>query len=152
MGLYPHWTCHYCACRNHLLLLSSLKNMRIKAFFFGQRRNIFCCAAAALLYLMNRLLFVYSDITIVRYFCRCFFNDILCPLFFLPIADILLACIDRPFRHARIAFLFTLCASLIWELLGPVINPRSVSDPLDFLCYFVGAAFYWRFVCPGRET
>ena len=124
--------------------------MRGKAFFHGRRRDIFCCAAAALLYLGNRLVFIHSDLAAVRYFCRCFFNDLLCPLFFLPICDMLLACIDRPFRRARTVFFFTLCASLLWELAGPLINPRSVFDPLDFLCYFAGAAFYWRCVCPGR--
>jgi hypothetical protein len=42
-------------------------------------------------------------------------------------------------------------ASFVWEVLVPIVLPRSIGDPLDVLAYFAGAALYlgiWRAIAP----
>lgn len=44
------------------------------------------------------------------------------------------------FRHYISIGILT---GIIWEYFAPVINPKSVTDVLDIVCYIVGTFFYY---------
>jgi len=36
-----------------------------------------------------------------------------------------------------------MAAGVVWEFLGPIINKKSVFDPVDFICYFIGINLFY---------
>ena len=100
-------------------------------------------AGVAALYLLNRL--ILKDVTAgwLHLLCKNHLNDLACPLLFLPAAEVLLIAIGREQTAFPAVFAIGLSAGLIWEYVGPIINPRSTSDPLDLLCYCAGTCLYY---------
>ena len=108
-----------------------------------RKRNFWCICSALLIYGINRF-FLSSYITgPLAPFFRGYLNDLVCPLFFLGVCQILLIWVGHELRFYWHCLLLTMAAGLIWEYGAPLINPRSVSDPLDLLCYFIGCTLYY---------
>ena len=126
--------------------------MRFAEYIKDQKRNILCFILAFGTYLLNRCVLQAHTQNGVRYFCQCYLNDMLCPLCFLPLVDMLGAWVHHPLRRIRDVLLLIGCASLIWEGVTPAINPKSVFDWLDFLCYFAGAVAYWLLIHKSKSN
>lgn len=75
--------------------------------------------------------------------CRCYLNDLVCPLFFLGYCQVIFIWIKNEIKSYSILLLIGMMAGVIWEYFAPVINPKSVTDPLDLLCYFLGINIYY---------
>lgn len=100
--------------------------MRFAEYIKDQKRNILCFILAFGTYLLNRCVLQAHTQNGVRYFCQCYLNDMLCPLCFLSLVDMLGAWVHHPLRRIRDVLLLIGCASLIWEGVTPAINPKSV--------------------------
>ena len=48
----------------------------------------------------------------------------------------------RFYGRTRFSVALTLIGAFVWEVVVPMIDPRSVPDPVDALCYVVGAIAY----------
>lgn len=95
------------------------------------------------LYLINKIFLSYLSIPYLNYFFRCYFNDLICPLVFLPIVNIILA--FEKYKVSRFVHLLSVgfTAGLFWEYVAPLFVKDSVSDPIDLCCYVLGTIFYW---------
>ena len=79
----------------------------------------------------------------VRLFFICYFNDLICPLFFFSYANMLLNTVDKEINRIWAICLVSLCTSCVWEFVAPFIKPSSITDPLDIVCYMTGGIMYW---------
>ena len=52
---------------------------------------------------------------------------------------------DLEIQTYRNCILFGMISGFVWEYLAPIINPNSVSDPIDLVCYFIGTTIYYLF-------
>lgn len=95
------------------------------------------------LYLINRIFLPDLNLHFLRYFLRCYCNDLICPLVFLPIVNIILA--FGKYKVSRFIHLLSVgfTAGLFWEYVAPLFVEDSVSDPIDLCCYVLGTIFYW---------
>lgn len=48
----------------------------------------------------------------------------------------------RIYGSTRFAVLLTIFAAFVWEVLVPILDSTSVSDPVDAVCYVAGTAVY----------
>lgn len=48
----------------------------------------------------------------------------------------------RRFTTPAAAAILTLVGIVVWEVLDPLVDPTSVADPVDALCYVAGAIAY----------
>ena len=71
------------------------------------------------------------------------FNDFICPLWFLSIANFLFILIGHELTTSTPLLGIGLSAGLIWEYAAPFLNPASVSDPIDMICYLLGTYLYY---------
>ena len=105
--------------------------------------DVILITISLLVYLTNKLWLADNLMGALGYFCRCYLNDLVCPLGFLSVAEIVLSWADLKTG----SYLWCIClgvgAGLIWEFFAPVINSKSVTDILDLCCYFVGSNVYW---------
>ena len=107
------------------------------------KANPLCMMITIVLYLTNQIVFKKCFTGIVGYFYNCFFNDLICQLFFLPYVQIFLIWAEREIKN-YIGFLIVgMVAGLIWEFLAPLINAKAVTDIYDLICYFVGVHIYY---------
>ena len=95
------------------------------------------------LYLFNNNCLKSISEGIAREFFICYFNDLICPLFFLSYCNIFLLTAGRELRGLVAILMLMLSAGIIWEFLAPVIKDGSVTDPIDLICYLVGGGVYW---------
>ncbi len=79
----------------------------------------------------------------VRYFFICYFNDLICPLFFFSYANILLISVHREMTRLPLILLISFCTSLVWEFVAPLFKPSATNDPFDMVCYIAGGFVYW---------
>ncbi len=95
------------------------------------------------LYLINKIFLSDLNLPFLRYFLRCYCNDLICPLVFLPIVNIILA--FGKYKVCRFVHLLSVgfTAGLFWEYVVPLFVEDSVSDPIDLCCYVLGTIFYW---------
>lgn len=115
----------------------------------SRKLNLWCMLAVAVLYSLNKLVLIPHATGAVGYFCRCYLNDLVCPLFFLGYCQIFLIWIGRELVYYRHCLLWGMTGGLVWEYIAPLLNARAVSDPLDLLCYFAGTTVY--FILLRRE-
>lgn len=107
--------------------------------------NIACIIISIGVYCLNQLIFKRQFKGIVGYFCKCHLNDLVCPLFFLAYAQILLIWVKYEVK-TYIGLLFLgMSAGFVWEYLAPIINPKAVTDIYDLFCYFCGIQIYYFF-------
>ena len=93
-------------------------------------------------WLNNSFLKVHSE-GIVQMFLICYFNDLICPLFFFSYANLLLLTVKKEIRKLWVVISISICTSFVWEFVAPFIKPSSTTDPLDILCYVTGGIVYW---------
>ena len=97
-----------------------------------------------------------KDVSIVHslevgYVCNCFFNDLICQLFFLPYVQIFLIWAEREIK-SYIGFLTVgMTAGLIWEFFAPLINAKAVTDIYDLICYLIGVHIYYAIVTIEKD-
>lgn len=97
-----------------------------------------------MLYLINNNLIKPNTTGIVHIFFVSFFNDLLCPYFFLAYANLLLITCDREMTKIKVLLLVCLAAGCVWEFVAPYMKRDSVTDPLDLMCYAISTVGYWK--------
>lgn len=118
-------------------------NLRLlKAAIFKRKINLVGIAIALCVYVINKACLIPYTHGSFNYFCRCYLNDLVCPLFFLGYCQILLIWIDREIKSYWKCMLLIMIAGCVWEYGAPFINAKSVSDVWDLVCYFVGGMVY----------
>jgi len=105
--------------------------------------NIILIAIVLILYFLNNNVFkVYTTGLLQRFFIS-YFNDLMCPLFFVSYSNLLLITVNKEMRKLHWILLLCLSAGLLWEFVAPLVKHSSVTDFFDLLCYLIGAAVYW---------
>lgn len=105
--------------------------------------NPYSIAITAILYVVNKKLLVTYTSGLIHLFCSFYFNDLICPFLFLGISQIMLIWAGCELKsYISIVFL-GMAGGIIWEFVGPIINPKSVTDIWDLACYFIGSNGYW---------
>lgn len=97
----------------------------------------------AVLYIANRLVIrECTSHTLLGPFFNGYFNDLLAPSALLALSNIIFSL--RGFWVAKPlpVLAITAFAGMCWEYLAPMINPASVTDPLDLVVYFAGGFAY----------
>jgi len=94
-------------------------------------------------YLLNRVILLNINNSILHYFFSCYFDDLLAPLLLFSYINILLSFYNKKIYSLKYLMTFILLVSIVWEYLICFIKPTSVSDPLDVLFYAFGTLIYW---------
>jgi len=109
---------------------------------------------AVILYVLNR--FIFKPLTLAKTdFFHCYFNDLICIPFCLPIVLYLTKAVklrkhDQPPDCYELCFylvLWSFCFEYVAPLYGRYLN-YPVADPVDVACYVIGgliAGIYWNF-------
>ncbi len=116
---------------------------------FKRKMNIYCMVFAIGVYIANKIILIPHIPGELGLFCRCYLNDLVCPLFFLGYCQILLIWIDYEFKSFKTIIILGMSAGVIWEFFAPIINHKSVTDYYDLVCYFVGSLLFVFLYC-GR--
>lgn len=123
-----------------------MKNNYIVYVWYSVRKrktNIICMTVAVVIYCFNQLLLKKQFVGIIGYFCKCYLNDLVCPLFFLSYSQIILIWAKYEIRTYTGLLFLGMTAGFIWEYFAPFINPKAVSDIYDLICYFCGIQIYY---------
>jgi hypothetical protein len=129
---------------DHLLYMSIGRNsLPIRQAIRYRKANLLSMTTAIMIYTLNRMLLIPQTVGPIEYFCRCFLNDLVCPLFFLGYCQILLIWIGYEITTYKYCVLLGMAGGLVWEYVAPRINPKAVSDPMDLLFYFIGISVYY---------
>lgn len=115
-------------------ILISIKNRPI---------NIILIVITLFLYFLNNIFFKKLTSGWLNIFMVGYFNDLICPFFFLSYCNILLISCGKEIRKLIFLLLFSLCAGIVWEFIAPIFKENSVTDIFDLLCYLIGTFFYW---------
>jgi hypothetical protein len=115
------------------------------------------CLAAWLLYALNRL--VVKPLSSPATFVHTHFNDLLLVPALLPVVLWLFRRAgvrdhDRPPTRRKL-IAHTLAWCVVFEIIGPRLLHRGVSDPVDAACYLAGAAvagLVWRRLYPSHPV
>jgi len=94
-------------------------------------------------YLLNSVILLNINNSILHYFFSCYFDDLLAPLLLFSYINILLSFYNKKIYSLKYLMTFILLVSIVWEYLICFIKPTSVSDPLDVLFYAFGTLIYW---------
>lgn len=112
-----------------------------------------------LLYFLNNLFFKKVTTGGLNIFMVGYFNDLICPFFFLSYCNTLLLSVGKEIRKLCWLLLFSFCAGLVWEFVAPLLKETSVTDILDLMCYLLGTFFYWlvliiyqKYSCRGIDN
>lgn len=108
-----------------------------------RKMNTICMGISLGVYTANKYLFKKTFKGVLGYICVNHLNDFMCPLFFLGIAEILLIIADIEVRSFWGIMLISCASGFVWEVVGPIINPNSVGDFIDFICYIAGGGIYY---------
>lgn len=121
---------------------------RPKVFFEENRFELISIFIVLILYVENKFLFIPFLLKgKPLWFFRCYFNDLLCPLLFLPVCQIILKWAGI---NAKSYWLFLLLISIggfVWEHMIPVITDKKISDPIDLIFYFLGMNVFYALMC-----
>lgn len=148
-----------CICRDHSFGFDHLLYLRVNRNMFAtigyaiwkRKVNPIGIVIAAFIYLINKLFLIRHVSGFFGYFCRCHLNDLVCPLFFLGVSQIMLIWAEHEIHSYKFCVLLGMAAGFIWEYFAPLINANAVSDPIDLLCYFVGINIYYLGVKRDQE-
>jgi len=130
-----------CSCSWCNMFLLTMLFQKIRQFW--GMSNIISILAAIVVYMLNTFILKQHTSGIVLSFCRCYLNDLICPFFILAYARGVLAWAGIKTESFWQILLIGTIFGLFFELIGPIINSRSVSDPFDFLCYCLGTILYF---------
>lgn len=114
----------------------------LKKAIFKRKINLVGMTTAICVYIINKACLIPYTQGQLNYFCRCYLNDLVCPLFFLGYCQILLIWIDHEIKSWWKCMLLIMVAGYIWEYGAPFINAKAVSDAWDLVCYFLGGTVY----------
>lgn len=117
-----------------LSIISSVKKKPI---------NIILMILTSIMYLLNNVIFKKITTGDLNLFMVGYFNDLICPLFFLSYCNILLLSIGKEIKKLYWLLLFSFCVGLVWEFVAPLLKKTSITDVLDLICYLIGAFLYW---------
>ena len=124
----------------------------LKAAIFKRKINLIGIAVAISVYGINKTFLIPYTHGKFNYFCRCYLNDLVCPLFFLGYCQILLIWIKCEIKSYWRCMLLIMIAGCIWEYGAPIINTKAVSDIWDLVCYFLGGTVYFLLMkCEQRK-
>ena len=126
------------------LILTSIKQKPI---------NLILMAIVLCLYFLNNTVFKFCTRGIIQEFMICYFNDFICPLFFISYSNLLLITVNKEIKAYKSLLIFGFCASLVWEFFAPIIKPTATADFVDLVFYILGTSLYWYIinVIPGRR-
>ena len=125
--------------------------MRILMSIKRNPLNLVLMIGVAGFYFLNNVYFKHVAKGLLRQFLICYFNDLICPLFFFAYANTLLITVHRELTKLWQLFVVSLCAGLVWEYFAPYIKENSVSDLWDIVCYQTGTCVYWGLLrCSNR--
>ena len=105
--------------------------------------NLILLVAVIIAYLFNNLHLKSHTGGAIRLFFVCYFNDLICPLFFFSYANILLITVNKEITRLWVICLISFCTSCVWEFVAPLMKPSSTTDFLDIVCYVTGGIVYW---------
>ena len=105
--------------------------------------NIISMVIVSALYVLNNTCIKPNTIGKFHVFMVSYFNDLICPLWFLAYVNLLLITNDKEIIHLWKLLTICLMAGLVWEFVAPLVKKGSVTDPLDLVCYAIGTLAYW---------
>ena len=117
--------------------------MPVKNIIKSNKIEIFLLIATASFYLLNNFIFKKISTGIFYYFFVCYFNDLLCPLFFVSYTNIMLSFIRKRIEKLHHIVLYCFLCGFVWEFIAPFLKEDSVTDFYDLICYFIGGLLYW---------
>ena len=94
-------------------------------------------------YCLNQFMFKNNFDGVAGYFCNCYLNDLVCPLFFLSYVQIVLIWARHEVKTYIGLVIIGMSAGFVWEYFAPIINPRAITDVYDLICYFCGIQIYY---------
>ncbi len=106
------------------------------------KHELICAAAVTVAYMLNKLIFINITSGDWGYFFRCYFNDLICPIFFLSYCKFIFSLAKIRINNYFIFLGIGMAAGFAWEYVIPLFKHNSISDPYDLLCYFVGTHIY----------
>lgn len=105
--------------------------------------NLFLIIFVLCAYWINNYFLKVHCTGILKLFFVCYFNDLICLLFFFSYANLLLITVNREISKLRYYILISLCTSCVWEFIAPLLKSSSTTDVNDIVCYLIGGIFYW---------
>ena len=105
--------------------------------------NYYSMLVVAVIYILNKEYFALHTEGWIRYFCKCYLNDLICPFFVFGFSQILLIWAGYEIRKFKYYISISVLMGIIWEYFAPIINPKSVTDVHDIFCYMLGTFFYY---------
>ena len=105
--------------------------------------NLILIVVVICLYFFNNIYVKDHTAGMVNEFFICYFNDLICPLFFISYSNLLLLTVGREIKRLKWILIFGFVSALIWEFLAPVLKDGSVTDLIDIVCYMTGTVIYW---------
>lgn len=105
--------------------------------------NLILLVTVIIAYWFNNLYLKSHTEGTIRLFFVCYFNDLICPLFFFSYANLLLITVNKEITRLWVICIISLCTSCVWEFVAPFIKPSSVTDLFDIVCYVTGGVVYW---------
>lgn len=105
--------------------------------------NLYGCIVVPVLYAFNKKMTFNNLPESILFFFKNYFNDLICPIFFLAICEIILLCIGYEIQSYAKLLLIGLSAGAFWEYVSPIFKSTAVSDTKDLLCYLCGTTFYY---------
>lgn len=107
------------------------------------RKQIICIAISLSIYLLNNLFLKDATSGYVNIFCRCYLNDLMCPIFFIAYCQMFLIRLGHELKSYWIIMAVGAVCAFLWEFVAPLVNPRSVSDWYDIVCFIAGTNIYY---------
>jgi hypothetical protein len=80
----------------------------------------------------------------IHIFLVSYFNDLMCPYFFLGYANMLLITCNKELTSLKSILFVGLTGGFTWEFLAPILKSSSVTDPIDLACYALSTVGYWK--------
>ena len=87
--------------------------------------------ASGLLYALNNLLIKRITTGIVGCFFIGYFNDLICPLLFLPYVNFMVYFLNKRIVNIWHILLICFLCGIVWEWIAPLLKPNSVTDIFD---------------------
>lgn len=99
------------------------------------------------LYVINRSVKYYINISILSEIFRYHFNDYLGGIVFLSYVNIILSFSKyKQANDLKSVLIYATICSIAWEGIIPIFSSKSTGDVLDVLAYFAGALTYYFIV------
>ena len=105
--------------------------------------NIISMVIVSILYVLNNTVFKTNTTGQFKIFMVSYFNDLICPFWFLSYVNLLLITKGKEIIHLWKLLTICLMSGFVWEFAAPLIKKESVTDPYDLVCYAIGTFTYW---------